>query len=1297
MAAGRWRRFVVRPLVWLLAALALAAFGIWRLLDSDLARARVRDFLEGRLAEALGRAVAIERVEFELVPPTLVLHGLTIAGDRPGAPPFATLARGEVTADLGDLGASIVTLRRVELDGLDLRLEFHEGGGDNLPRLHTGGGRGTQVVLGGLAIADSRLHLDHRVVPLELTALAIQARLVGAGERGLDGSFAAQEVSLTLPDARPVALAIAGRARLEGDRLELHNARVTGPDLLVAVDGEIGLARGGSVRLDTRATARAELLDRLGWLDGELAGAVEFAGEVAWSPADWQVAGRLTSPRLAVVDFDLSELAGDARVTAAGAELAIERGRWAEGSVAGSFAVRFAPGYPARLELTLADVDLDAALARFEVPVQEARGRLRGPLLYEFDLLAAARGRGRGDFVVAGEPAGDGMLAADGEVGVELADGRVALSPIVWRAAGQRVDGSGEIDLESGAGELRLAVASEDLGALVARLPFLTPGEPWLPTSGTGELDVGIRFDRAGYAVDLDFAAAALVAPGLAAERARGRVRVDPRRARLERLELERGAARLRLAGEIPLVASAPPMELALEVVDWPFADAVPWLPVALPVTGDVRGSLLLRGDPASPGGAADLVLSPAELGGIAARRLAARLEWDATRLVVHAARADFDAGGVEATGTLRFADEALDFAIASPALALERAPLAWSDSPALAGRLALDARVGGTLAAPSLTVAATASDATLAGAPLAAGAVGARVDWRDGRLAAEIDLGGEARLTGGGELVPERAARLEFELTSPRLDRLVALATGGAVADLEGELAADIVLDWPAGAPPRAEIRVPTLELAWRGQFLRSLEPLVAYVDGTRLRLASVYLGAAERDADELFVGGTVDFGDDPRLDLHLQAALDAAWVEPFLAGVDVSGRVDLLATLRGSVARPEWSGQAAWSDGRLLPPTLPHTLEHGRALLLIYPNALVLDRLRGDFAGGSLEASGRLALRDGVLGAYRFEAAGRRLNLRWPSGWQLRGDADLTLLSTASGRAIGGAVELDRAYYFQDIDLSPAELVQRLLSRSPVLVPETDELLASTALDVAVRVPGGLRVRNNIARLDGSAELAVRGSLARPVVFGDVVMGADSRVEYGGATYRLDRGVLTFANPTRIDPLLDVVAATRVQEYDVRLQLSGPLSRPVTTFSSDPPLPDLEILGLLTTGAPLESGLLSESDPSGTEGSASVAAEALLYGQAASLVGARVGRIFGFDRIRVEPLTANDTVSAARVTVGKRISSRLFVTYSYDPSSTAQDIIQVEWQLSDRLQLVLTQNGDESYAVDARWEKRF
>jgi translocation and assembly module TamB len=471
----------------------------------------------------------------------------------------------------------------------------------------------------------------------------------------------------------------------------------------------------------------------------------------------------------------------------------------------------------------------------------------------------------------------------------------------------------------------------------------------------------------------------------------------------------------------------------------------------------------------------------------------------------------------------------------------------------------------------------------------------------------------------------------------------------------------------------------------------------VASYRDG-RLRLDSLYLALGE-SGDEVFVGGRVELGPEPVLHLNVQADFAADWLRPWLGEVgdlDVGGRVALLAGLSGPLEQAAWSGQGEWTDGRFIPPSLPQTLEQARALVLLYPGFVVLDELTAELGGGAVTAAGRVDFRPtGVH--YRFEAAARGVSLRWPPGWQLRGDADLTLASTAAGRQLAGQVTLDRAYYVQDIELSPAQLVQRLLTRSRLVVPETDEALASTALNVGVIAPGTVRVRNNLAELDATAELAVRGSLARPVVFGEVRTAAGGEVDYGGNTYTVERAVLTFANPARIDPYLDLVATTRVADYAVTLNIGGALSRPQTSFRSDPPLPDLEVLGLITTGAPIEQPIFTDVAGTATSTSASGAAEALLYGQAASLVSTRVGRLFGFDRVRVEPLTTGDTVAEARVTVGKRLSSGLFVTYSYDPASTAQDVIQVEWQLSDRLQLVLTQNGDESYAVDARWEKRF
>ncbi|HSM14119.1 MAG TPA: translocation/assembly module TamB domain-containing protein, partial [Thermoanaerobaculia bacterium] len=447
----------------------------------------------------------------------------------------------------------------------------------------------------------------------------------------------------------------------------------------------------------------------------------------------------------------------------------------------------------------------------------------------------------------------------------------------------------------------------------------------------------------------------------------------------------------------------------------------------------------------------------------------------------------------------------------------------------------------------------------------------------------------------------------------------------------------------------------------------------------------------------DSLFVAGRIGLGGGSPLDLHVEAGLAALWLAPMVGDLDLGGRLEGLARVQGTLERPEVNGQVAWLDGRFVPPVVPHTLENLRALVLLYPDLVVLDRLDGGFAGGAIAAKGRVELPTDERGLdYRFELTARRVAPRWPAGWQLRGDADLVFASSEGGRSLRGEVDLERAWYLRDLKLSPAQLIQRLLARSRVEVATTDERLTTTALQIAVRGEDAVRVRNNVARLGGDLDLVVLGTLARPVVFGEITIDEGGTATYGGNTYTVERGRVTFSNPLRIVPVLDVAARSRVDQYDVTLNLSGPLERLNTTFSSDPPLPDLDIVSLIATGSTSRSSTFSEvaAAPGTTE---ALSAEALLYGQAASLLTERVGRLFGLDQVRVQPLTSGDTISEARVTVGKRLSSKLYVTYSVDPSSTAQQILQVEWRIDRHLVLVLTQNGNDSYAVDARWERRF
>ncbi len=63
-----------------------------------------------------------------------------------------------------------------------------------------------------------------------------------------------------------------------------------------------------------------------------------------------------------------------------------------------------------------------------------------------------------------------------------------------------------------------------------------------------------------------------------------------------------------------------------------------------------------------------------------------------------------------------------------------------------------------------------------------------------------------------------------------------------------------------------------------------------------------------------------------------------------------------------------------------------------------------------------------------------------------------------------------------------------------------------------------------------------------------------------------------------------------------------------------------------------------------------------------------------------------------------SARVTIGKRISDRVYLTFSRSLNSAVNDqIILLEYDASDRLSWILSQNEDQTYALEFRVRHTF
>jgi translocation and assembly module TamB len=253
----------------------------------------------------------------------------------------------------------------------------------------------------------------------------------------------------------------------------------------------------------------------------------------------------------------------------------------------------------------------------------------------------------------------------------------------------------------------------------------------------------------------------------------------------------------------------------------------------------------------------------------------------------------------------------------------------------------------------------------------------------------------------------------------------------------------------------------------------------------------------------------------------------------------------------------------------------------------------------------------------------------------------------------------------------------------------------------------DVRLVAPSTFRIENDVARIVASADVNLRGTLDRPQVFGRAEIER-GEVRFEGRRYVVSRGSLDFTNPDRLMPFFDVEAVTRIrvpdQTYRVTLRIAGTTERLQPEFTSDPPLPSADVLSLL----------LSDRSPTGDVEVTSMAApnqrEAdllqaratrALTGALSAEVGKVVQETFGVDTFQITPLLTDpyQRVSglavnpAARVTIGKRLSDRIYLTYARTLSSTTRDeIILLEYDQSDTMGWVLSKNEDDTYALEVR-----
>ena len=294
---------------------------------------------------------------------------------------------------------------------------------------------------------------------------------------------------------------------------------------------------------------------------------------------------------------------------------------------------------------------------------------------------------------------------------------------------------------------------------------------------------------------------------------------------------------------------------------------------------------------------------------------------------------------------------------------------------------------------------------------------------------------------------------------------------------------------------------------------------------------------------------------------------------------------------------------------------------------------------------------------------------------------------DADLVATGNDAGNQIRGEITLLRGTYSKDVELTLSDLLER--SRPSGLVAIREPWKDRTTLDVRIVSAAALEVRNNLARLSGTVDLRVRGTLADPALLGQIILDEGGRVVFSDIRYEIEAGTLTFSNAARIAPFVDLRARAEVKGYNLVVLLVGTWPRITANFTSDPPLADDAILGLLLSGSPPDT-----RNPTDTASQLVSAAGGAVAGAATAPLREQTRRIFKLDRFQIDPVFTGSQITTVRSTIGKQITQDLAVTSSIALDSSKEPIVRVEWQATNDIlvQLIRDENGILSVSVRRR-----
>ncbi len=412
------------------------------------------------------------------------------------------------------------------------------------------------------------------------------------------------------------------------------------------------------------------------------------------------------------------------------------------------------------------------------------------------------------------------------------------------------------------------------------------------------------------------------------------------------------------------------------------------------------------------------------------------------------------------------------------------------------------------------------------------------------------------------------------------------------------------------------------------------------------------------------------------------VQGSVDLRLAQLVSPDITSAGQLRFDIDSNGRRSDPSVQGQIRIVNASFASAGLPLGLQNGNGVLTLTRDRLDVTQFQGKVGGGSVTASGGVVYRPDLQ--FDLAMAAQGVRVLYDQSIRTTLNSNLALTGSYENALLSGQVGVDQLSFTSDFDIS--DLLSQLGSDSTP--PPAQGFTQNLSLDVGIQTPGGLNLTSRTLSLTGSANLHVRGTGAQPVLLGRLNLSGGDLI-FSGNRYKLQGGTIDFTNRSRTEPVVDMAVNTTINQYNIQMHFWGPADHMHTNYASDPALPPSDIINLIAFGKTSEAAAANPT-PGGALG-----AQSLIASQVSNQITNRVEKLAGLSQLSIDPVLGSTQQSpGARVAIQQRVTSKVFVTFSTDVTSTEREIIKLEYQVNHRTSFnaVRDQNGGFSFETTFR-----